>query len=224
MSVLLLDRRMLRPGTPIGSELDRACGAKRIDPVARVEATTDVSDVASVWQEFESGGTATPYQSVSWFVAWLCTAASARRETPVLVIAYDEEGTPTLLLPLVVSTRLGLTIARFAGAKHANVNMPLLGAGVAFDRADVHRLFTAVACLRPEIDLFVLEAMPVAWEGVTNPLIGYGTRQYTAQAMLVTLPSHTMRHGNKACSTRQAAASRSSPPWLGGIPVGENRN
>lgn len=153
--------------------------------LARVEVHHGLERVTSRWWELEKAGTASPHQRLAWFAAWVRTAGAARGEAPLIVAASDKEGRTTLILPLVVRSRFGLTIASFAGGKHANFNTPLLRPGVVLDAGQVERLFSEVSRLRPDLDLLVLEAMPSAWEGVGNPLVGPLARPHSASGSLI---------------------------------------
>lgn len=155
------------------------------NPLACVEVLHGLEGVALRWWELEKAGTAPPHQRLAWFTAWVRTAGAARGEAPLIVIASDKEGRTTLLLPLVVRSRFGLTVASFAGGKHANFNTPLLRPGVVLDAGQVERLFSEVSRLRPDLDLLVLEAMPAAWEGVGNPLVGLSARPHSASGSLI---------------------------------------
>jgi len=54
-----------------------------------------------------------------------CQVGEREGLKPFIVIAYDGERRPLLLLPLALSHRYGVRIARFMGGKHATFNMAL---------------------------------------------------------------------------------------------------
>lgn len=155
------------------------------NPFVRVEVHHGLEGVTSQWRELEKAGTASPHQRLAWFKAWIQTAGTARGEAPLIVTATDKQARTTLLLPLVVRSRFGLTVASFAGGRHANFNTPLLRSGLALDAGQVERLFSEISRLRPDLDLLVLEAMPPAWEGVDNPLVGSSARPHSASGSLL---------------------------------------
>lgn len=157
------------------------------DPCAQVEAYSDLASVSSLWRDLETTGASGPYQRLAWFTAWMIEAAVARGETPLVIVTRDEQARPTFLLPLVVKTGLGLTVARFAGGKHANFNTPVLARGVEMGPHDVHHVLVAVARLRPDIDLFLLDALPASFDGASNPLVGPDARAHAAQGSVVPL-------------------------------------
>ena len=175
----------MQPGTGL-PPLSPAEGS--INPVATVSVANALDEhIAATWRELERSGLSTPYQSLDWYAAWLNTVAGISAETPLIILARDGTDRATLLLPLVLSSRSPVRIAKFAGDKHSNFNLPLLCSGVAFTPADVARLFDLTALLRPDIDLFVLDALPRTWGGIVNPLVGPAARMHTAQASVLIL-------------------------------------
>ncbi len=159
-----------------------------MNPVATVSVASALDEhIAATWRELERSGLSTPYQSLDWYAAWLNTVARFSGETPLIVIARDGTDRATLLLPLVLSSRSPVRIAKFAGDKHSNFNFPLLRSEIAFTPADVARLFDLTALLCPDIDLFVLDALPGAWDGIANPLVGPAARPHTARSSVLIL-------------------------------------
>lgn len=156
-------------------------------PCAQIESYPDLASVSDLWRELETAGASGPYQRRAWFKAWTTSVAVERGERPLIVVARDEQSRPTFLLPLVVRASLGLTIARFAGGKHANFNTPVLARGVQLGPHDVHHALAAVARLEPDIDLFLLDALPASFDGTPNPLVGPNADIHTAQGSLITL-------------------------------------
>lgn len=168
--------------------------------LARVQVHCELEHVAPKWRELERIGTAPPYQRLAWFTTWIRTAGAERGEAPLIIAAYDDEDRVTLLLPLVVRSRLGLNVASFPGGKHANFNMPLLRPGLSLCAAQVEWLLSEVSRLRPNLDLLVLEAMPPAWESINNPLVGSSARPHSASASLL---SSSGREGLNASARRR---------------------
>lgn len=170
--------------TLIRPEAGASCPVRR--PITTVEVETNIAAVAGSWRQLEEQGVSTPYQSLAWFTAWTQSVSPSRGETPLIIIASDEQGRPTLLLPLVVRSRLGLRVASFAGSKHTNFNMPLTRSDVALTPAAVEHLLARAARLR-RVDVFLFEALPLAWEGISNPLVSKASRPHTASASCLVL-------------------------------------
>lgn len=163
------------------------------DPVLTITVATSVTAVSSIWHELEEYGVSTPYQSLDWYDSWMRIVAPCEGEAPLILVAFDRRGRAVLLLPLVLRRRFSANIASFAGNKHANFHMPLFRSDVTFTRPALDHIFTEAARLRPDIDLFALDAQPAFWNGMANPLVGTKARPYTATATVLTLRSDPER-------------------------------
>ena len=173
-------RTLLRRTFPSQKSVVTAAGRNGF--VTRVSVTSELADVLEQWTQLQKAAVFTPYQSLAWYATWIRNVASVRRETPLIITAADSDGRLTLVLPLVVRTRLGVRVASFAGGKHSNFNMPVVAGDASFEFAAIDRLLSAVARLRPDIDLFVFDALPLSWRGVANPLVSPRSRAHTAAA------------------------------------------
>jgi CelD/BcsL family acetyltransferase involved in cellulose biosynthesis len=135
----------------------------------RIETASDLNAVSRAWLSLEISGLATPYQTLGWQRAAFSTLHAGDR--PLIGSAKDAAGRTLLLLPLVLSRRAGVTIARFPAGKHANANMPLIAEDYAkaIDAAALGSMLSQVAqdC---GIDLFDLRNQPFTWNGHDNPL------------------------------------------------------
>lgn len=159
-----------------------------INPVATVSIATELNAAtAAIWHELERSGVSTPYQSSTWYEAWVHNLAPGRRERSLIVTAFDNQGQATLMLPLIVRDRLGCRMASFAGGKHSNFNMPLLRQGVVFTPDTIRRLVDTVRRSRPDLDVLIFDSLPQRWAGVANPLVGPASGPHTATASLIHL-------------------------------------
>jgi CelD/BcsL family acetyltransferase involved in cellulose biosynthesis len=122
-----------------------------------------------VWRQLERSGHLTPYQSEAWVNAWAETLGRAEGAEVRALIVSDSAGQPLGLLPLALTRRFGITIARMPGGKHANFAMPVLAKGAPGDPA-AWRGALLDAGRMAGIDLFALDAVPTRYEGVDNPL------------------------------------------------------
>ena len=126
-----------------------------------------------------------PYQSFAWFAAW--TGGRPRRGTTLIVLVRDGSDRAVLLLPFVVAKSFGVSVAHFAGGRHANFNAPARAGDYTPSEADLAHVFAAIARLRPDVDLLVLEGMPAAWNGCANPLVGRAARPHPSRGWCVDL-------------------------------------
>ena len=76
----------------------------------------------------------TPYQRFDFVSAWQRNVGAREGLTPFIVIAYDAERRPLMLLPLAVRHVYGARCASFMGGKHSTFNMALVGQGFCRDR------------------------------------------------------------------------------------------
>jgi CelD/BcsL family acetyltransferase involved in cellulose biosynthesis len=90
---------------------------------------------------------------------------------PVVVVAYDRDHAPLLLLPLVFKQRWGARIGYFMGGRHATFNMALWNRdfAAAASRADLDILFAAI-CERAGVDVLAFDQQPLSWQDLPNPM------------------------------------------------------
>src|ERR1700716_2338272 len=106
-----------RAGTQAWSETSR---------IASVDIVSDVREAETVWRSLEqSSQFSTPYQRFDLLCAWQRQVGEREGIRPLIVIAYDSDRQPLLLLPLGVKRENGARVARFLGGKHATFNMAL---------------------------------------------------------------------------------------------------
>ena len=139
--------------------------------IARVDIVSDMREAESVWRSLEqSNQFSTPYQRFDFLVAWQRQVGTREGIRPFIVIAYDKERLPLLLLPLGVSRQNGARVARFLGGKHATFNMALWDkdfAGAA-TRADLDALMSGIRA-HAQADVLALTQQPRRWIGLPNP-------------------------------------------------------
>ena len=146
--------------------------ASAVSAFSSVEIHRDAAGALSAWSELLRDGLATPYQHPGLLRPWLEHVAAHEAVRPLIVIAKDEAGAPVALLPLGVSRKWGVAVARFLGGSHVNYNVPVIRRDrlALFDRAEVDRLLAETAALA-RIDLFALQNQPESWEGLQNPFM-----------------------------------------------------
>jgi CelD/BcsL family acetyltransferase involved in cellulose biosynthesis len=90
---------------------------------------------------------------------------------PFIVIAYDAERRPLLLLPLALGCEHGVRIAGFMGGKHATFNMALWDGdfAAAATEADLDALIAAIRA-GSEADVLALTRQPLRWRDLRNPM------------------------------------------------------
>jgi CelD/BcsL family acetyltransferase involved in cellulose biosynthesis len=140
--------------------------------IAGVEILHDLGQAETVWRRLEDQQNfSTPYQRFDFLSAWQRQVGEREGLLPFIVIAYDAERRPLLLLPLALSHEHGVRTARFMGGKHASFNMALWDRdfAAATTRADLDALISAIRA-RSEADVLALMQQPLGWRDLRNPM------------------------------------------------------
>jgi CelD/BcsL family acetyltransferase involved in cellulose biosynthesis len=139
--------------------------------IATVEILADIAAAEPAWRGLEqSNGLYTPYQRFDFLKAWQQRVGECNRIRPFIVIAYDRERRPLLLLPLRVKSEGGAGVARFLGGKHATFNMALWRGdfAAAATSADLNALLAMIR-VHGGADVLALTQQPRRWLDVANP-------------------------------------------------------
>jgi CelD/BcsL family acetyltransferase involved in cellulose biosynthesis len=140
--------------------------------IARIDVITELGAAEPIWRRLESGTCAwTAYQRFDFLAAWQRQVGERQNISPFIVVAFDAEQQPLLLLPLALERRFGLRIATFMGDKHATFNMPLWDMVFAkeADAADLEALLSWLRD-RTDVDVLALTQQPKRWRDLKNPL------------------------------------------------------
>ncbi|MEP6840078.1 MAG: GNAT family N-acetyltransferase [Bradyrhizobium sp.] len=140
--------------------------------IASIDIVHDLASTEAVWRSLEDPqGSCTPYQRFDFVAAWQRQVGEREGLTPFIVIAYDAERRPLLLLPLALRHAYGARCAGFMGGKHSTFNMALWDRDFAATatRADLEGLISAIS-QRSEADVFALHQQPLRWRDLPNPL------------------------------------------------------
>jgi CelD/BcsL family acetyltransferase involved in cellulose biosynthesis len=139
--------------------------------VAGVEIFGDMRQAETIWRGLEQPAQfSTPYQRFDFLSAWQRQVGEREGVRPFIVIAYDREYQPLLLLPLGIRRENGARIARFLGGKHATFNMALWRKDFAATAtaADLDALVSKIRA-REEADVLALTQQPQRWVDLPNP-------------------------------------------------------
>jgi CelD/BcsL family acetyltransferase involved in cellulose biosynthesis len=140
--------------------------------IATVDILTDLDQAETVWRSLElQPHLSTPYQRFDFLRPWQRMVGARTGLQPLIVVAYDRERVPLLLLPLVLRQAWGIRIAHFMGGKHATFNMALWNQDFAAiaSRADLDVLFAAIR-ERSGVDVLAFNQQPLTWQRMTNPM------------------------------------------------------
>ena len=140
--------------------------------IASIDIVHDLSAAEAVWRSLEAAETSfTPYQRFDFLSAWQREVGAREGLVPFIVIGYDCERRPLLLLPLALRQSYGARCAGFMGGKHSTFNMALFDRDFAASatHADLEGLISAIS-QKSEADVLALHQQPLRWRDLPNPL------------------------------------------------------
>jgi CelD/BcsL family acetyltransferase involved in cellulose biosynthesis len=156
----------------IESRTAQAPARSQASRVAAIDIFADLGHAEAIWRGLETGQqqSHTPYQRFDFLSAWQREVGRHEGVRPFIVIAYDAERRPLLVLPLAVGRRHGINIASFMGGKHATFNMGLWNGEFAANAvtSDMATLISLISA-RTEADLLALYQQPLQWRSQQNP-------------------------------------------------------
>jgi CelD/BcsL family acetyltransferase involved in cellulose biosynthesis len=139
--------------------------------IARVDIATDLGQAAPAWRALEDQTQfSTPYQRYDLLSHWQLQVGAHEKAATLIVIAYDCERRPLLLMPLTLTREHGVRVARFMGGKHTTFNMALWDRDFAREAASAE-LAELISALRAQdvADVLVLTQQPRHWHDILNP-------------------------------------------------------
>lgn len=137
--------------------------------IAHVDIIRDPGEAEPVWRALEEPGhLSTPYQRFDLLSPWQRLVGGQEGARPFIVIAYDAERRPLLLLPLSLRQSHGVRTACFMGGKHTTFNMGLWNTEFAA-QAGAADLDALSAPLREHVDVLALTQQPQRWNDQQNP-------------------------------------------------------
>ncbi len=140
--------------------------------IASVDFLDDLGRAETIWRGLENQQHfSTPYQRFDFLHPWQQLVGGHESLRPFIVVAYDRERRPLLLLPLALYQAHGLRVARFMGGKHTTFNMALWDRDFAkaATRADLDALISAIR-ERSEADVLAFSRQPLKWRELPNPM------------------------------------------------------
>jgi CelD/BcsL family acetyltransferase involved in cellulose biosynthesis len=140
--------------------------------IASVDILGDLGQAEMIWRRLEDQQhVSTPYQRFDFLSPWQRLVGERENFRPFIVVAYDVERRPLLLLPLALRQERGVRVASFMGGKHATFNMALWDRdfAAAATRADLDTLISALRA-RSEADVLSFSQQPQNWRDLRNPM------------------------------------------------------
>jgi CelD/BcsL family acetyltransferase involved in cellulose biosynthesis len=143
----------------------------RASRIARVDIVTDFAQAEPAWRALEEETQfCTPYQRFDLLGPWQSLVGARENSTPLIVIAYDSERRPLVLMPLALTREHGMRVARFMGGKHTTFNMALWDKDFAREVTgdDLAELLSALRA-KNVADVLALTQQPRHWHDILNP-------------------------------------------------------
>src|SRR5882757_4481901 len=149
----------------IESRTTEAATRSTASRIAGVDISGDLGQAETIWRGFEDQAQfCTPYQRFDFLEPWQRQVGEREGLQPFIVIAYDADRRPLLLLPLVLRQEHGVRTACFMGGKHATFNMALWDRDFATNAtaADLDALMSAIR-ERFVADVLAFAQQPLHW-------------------------------------------------------------
>src|SRR3984893_13167956 len=144
----------------------------RTTRIARVDVLHTLAQAETIWRGLENQPHfSTPYQRFDFLSLWQRQVGEREGLLPFIVIGYDAERRPLLLLPLALRHKHGVRTACFMGGKHATFNMALWNRDFAegANAGDLDALISAIR-ERSAADVLALTQQPLRWRDLPNPM------------------------------------------------------
>jgi len=139
--------------------------------IARVDILTDLAQAEPAWRALEDQAQfSTPYQRFDLLSRWQLLVGARENAKPLIVVAFDSERRPLMVMPLALSHAHGVRVARFMGGKHTTFNMALWDRDFAREAtgADLAELLSVLR--KPSVaDVLALTQQPRHWHDILNP-------------------------------------------------------
>ena len=140
--------------------------------ISRVEIFDELGKAELIWRGLEDQRHfSTPFQRFDFLGPWQQFVGERAGLRPFIVVAFDGERRPLVLLPLTIGESFASRIASFMGGKHATFNMGLWDRDFAkmATRADLDAVFSAIR-ERAAVDALAFFQQPLKWQDQPNPL------------------------------------------------------
>ena len=140
--------------------------------IASIDFLDNFDQAETIWRVLENQQHfSSPYQRLDFLRPWQQLVGAREGLRPLLVIAFDRERRPLMLLPLALGQANGIRIATFMGGKHATFNMALWNRDFATEvtRADLDALISAIRA-HSKADVLALSQQPLTWRNLPNPM------------------------------------------------------
>ena len=161
------------PVAAIDQDFGRIVAASPGAPLAHVRIFDSFAETEAIWRGLEAAGElATPFQRYDFIAAWQRHVGARIGVKPCPIVVCDDKERAVGLLPLVLRSVGGATVASFPGGKHVTFNMPVWRRDFAASATAecMQTLPQLIAQADPSIDALALTRQPEQWDGLSNPM------------------------------------------------------
>jgi CelD/BcsL family acetyltransferase involved in cellulose biosynthesis len=180
--------------------------------IASVEFFDDLSRAEAIWRGLETEPHfSTAYQRFDFLNHWQREVGGRQGFSPFIVVAFDPDRRPLLLLPLALRHEHGVRIASFMGGKHANFNMPLWQSDFSTEVTafDLDTLISAIRN-RSAVDVVAMTQQPQTWRDLPNPMAMLPHQPSANDCPLMTMVPETLPAARISQSFRRRLKSKES--------------
>jgi CelD/BcsL family acetyltransferase involved in cellulose biosynthesis len=156
----------------IESRMSGASASSKSSRIAVIEIFSELDQAETVWRSLENQShLSSPYQRFDFLRPWQRMVGTREGFQSLVVVAYDRDRVPLLLLPLALKQAWGVRSAQFMGGKHATFNMALWNRDFAAmaSRPDLDVVFAAIH-ERAGVDILTFHQQPLTWQDLPNPM------------------------------------------------------
>ena len=142
-----------------------------IQDLSRVQVFHSMKDARSVWLELEQRGVCTAYQSYEWCRAWMETIGAAIDAEILIIVLFDENARPVLLLPLCRYKKYGLQFVRWISSDELTYGSAIFDQEFfAAKNNAIGNYWPEIVCALGRFDVIHLNNQPETINGIDNPL------------------------------------------------------
>ena len=162
--------------------------------VMKISIHRRLEELADTWPRHggHMEGRCYAFQSADLVAVWCDTVGEARKIAPYFVSVREDDGTPSMLLPLGIERRRGIRLLSFLDASIADYNIPVLFPRVGdWSTEQVRTVWASILKALPSVDVVLLDKMPESVDGRPNPLIALGAAPIGVSGHAATLSGTT---------------------------------
>ena len=177
----------------------------------KLEVYKDMAAARPLWLALERNACGALFQTFGWCNAWYATAGRSAGIRPFIVIGCSDDGTPQLLLPMMIAKTGVCRVLKWLAAPQISYGWGLYDRKfLASGDADISSLWHGIIALAGPLDAVYLADNPSQLFGTTHPLAGLFTLNAANDAYTLKLDEDYDRlyRQRRSSSSRRSARKR----------------